>query len=184
MELSHATPARASWQCFTRDERIKLEALVDNYRRRHGPLVAWRLTTGPWAKAFGKHPSSVRRELARGKMRSSAKGKKTTPHNVAAKRGRNEKNHTFLRRFLGYGRLAKHSQGTIQHVTDFINDYPRKRFYGKSSREVLELLLQGISPPMRPKPLKKWERKNQPTRAFHLAIYAKVSGRFGGLVVG
>lgn len=399
MELSHATPARASWQCFTRDERIKLEALVDNYRRRHGPLVAWRLPTGPWAKAFGKHPSSVRRELARGKMRmgsedtvvhyayyahlaeqahvraarrkgaprlletmppcgtfqrgmdelrrllarqsvlkategfysiyaaievakrrvpdfsvsensirnwlrdgmlapltpakvaiwkrkSSAKGKKTTPHNVAAKRGhhlcdrpaevdglqvvghcegdtlvscagdltalfsllerisdyqwtrkmgrntarclhgalreivrdgtvirtvtfdngseseqvatlerilrdggppatrvfyadayasnqraRNEKNHTFLRRFLGYGRLAKHSQGTIQHVTDFINDYPRKRFYGMSSREVLELLLQGISPPMRPKPLKKWERKKQPTRAFNLAIY-------------
>ena len=69
MELSHATPARASWQCFTRDERLKLEALVDSYRRRHGPLVAWRLPTGEWAQAFGKHPSSIRRELARGKMR-------------------------------------------------------------------------------------------------------------------
>ena len=73
-------------------------------------------------------------------------------------RARNEKNHTFLRRFLGHGRLAKYTQSTIQHVTDFINDSPRKCFYGKSSREVLDLLLQGIHPAIRPKPLKKWER--------------------------
>ena len=387
MEPDHPTSSRHGWQCFTRDERIKLEALVDARRRIHGPLTVWRFPTGEWAKLFGKDPSSIRRELARGKMRmgsedtvvhyaysaqlaeeaharatarkgaprlldtapadspfqrgmaelrrlllrktlfkaaegyyaiyaaietakglvegfsvsessvrnwlkagllapltlakvaiwrrkSSAKGKKTVPHALPAKRGhhiadrpaeadtlqvaghcegdtvvsctgdttalfsllervsnfqwtvkmgrntarcvhgalrkivadgagiktvtfdngsefarvsalerilrdggppatrvffadayasnqraRNEKNHVFVRRFLGHGRLSRHSQATIQRTTDFINDYPRRRFYGLSSRQVLEQLRQGIVPAIRPKPLKKWERK-------------------------
>ena len=73
-------------------------------------------------------------------------------------RARNEKNHTFHRRFLGHGRLAKHSQRTVQKVNDFINDYPRRRFYGKSAREVRDILIAGGTPKIRPRPLKKWER--------------------------
>ena len=389
MEQPHTTPSRRTWQCFTRDDRLKLEALVEHYRHRHGRIAVWRFPTGSWAKALGKAPSSIRRELARGKMRMgsedtvvhytysahlaneacqratarkgaprlldtmppggtfrrgmdelqkllsrksilkatagfysiyaaievakrrvpgfsvsensirnwlragllapltsakvaiwrrkpSPKGKKTVPHDVAAKRGhhlsdrpkevdglqvaghcegdtvvscagdttaifsllerisdfqwtvkmgrntaqclhgalrrvvresdglvktvtfdngsefarvamlerilrdggpaakrvfyadayasnqraRNEKNHTFLRRFLGHGRLAKHSRETIRQVTDFINDYPRRRFYGKTSREVLEQVCHGLFPAIRPNPLKSWERKN------------------------
>lgn len=387
MEHPHPTPSRRTWQCFTRDERLKLEALVEDYRRLQGKLTVWRFPTGRWAVELGKDPSSIRRELGRGKMRMGSedtvvhyaysahlaeeaharaaarkgaprlletmpaggtfrrgmaevqrllarkstlkasacfysiyaaievakrrvpdfsvsensirnwlrdgllapltpdkvaiwrrkrpsKGKKTTPHDVAAKRGhhlsdrpgevdglqvaghcegdtlvscagdttalfsllervsdfqwtvkmsrntaqclhgalrrvlregaavksvtfdngsefarvdtlerilrgggpaakrvfyadayasnqraRNEKNHTFLRRFLGHGRLANHSQATVRQVTDFINDYPRRRFYGKSSREVFSLLRQGLFPAIRPKPLKKWGGK-------------------------
>ncbi len=73
-------------------------------------------------------------------------------------RARNEKNHTFHRRFLGHGKLSRHSQRTVQKVTDFINDYPRRKFYGKSSREVRDILLSGGTPDIRPRPLKKWER--------------------------
>ena len=73
-------------------------------------------------------------------------------------RARNEKNHTFHRRFLGHGRLAKHSQRTIQKVNDFINDYPRRRFYGKSAREVRDILIAGGTPKIRPRPPRKWER--------------------------
>lgn len=390
MEQAHPTPSRRTWQGFTRDERLKLEALVEDHRRRHGRITIWRFPTGRWAGEFGKDPSSIRRELARGKMRmgsedtvvhytysahlaeeahvraASRKGaprlldtmpaggtfqrgmaelqtlllrkstlkaiagfyslyaaievarrrvpgftvsessirnwlragllapltpgkvaiwrrkpppkdKKTVPHDLPSKRGhhlsdrpkevdglqvaghcegdtvvscagdttalfsllerisnyqwavkmsrntarclhgalgrivgqepglvrtvtfdngsefarvatlerilrdggpaatrvfyadayasnqraRNEKNHTFLRRFLGHGRLARHSQQTIRQVTDFVNDYPRRRFYGKSSREVLSMLRQGLRPPIRPNPLRKWERKKQ-----------------------
>ena len=71
---------------------------------------------------------------------------------------RNEKNHTFHRRFLGHGRLAKHSQRTIQKVNGFINDYPRRRFYGKSAREVRDILIAGGTPKIRPRPPRKWER--------------------------
>ena len=74
-------------------------------------------------------------------------------------RARNEKNHVFYRRFLGHGRLAKYSQADILRVTGFINDYPRRRFHGKSAREVRAMLLRGETPPIHPKPLKKWERK-------------------------
>jgi len=73
-------------------------------------------------------------------------------------RARNEKNHTFHRRFLGHGRLAKHSQRTIQKVNDFINDYPRRRFYGKSAREVRDVLIAGGTPKIRPRTPRKWER--------------------------
>ena len=69
MEHTPATSAEPRWQPFTHDERIKLEAWTDGHRRLHGPMVVWRLPTGTWAKALGKHPSNVRRELARGKMR-------------------------------------------------------------------------------------------------------------------
>ena len=73
-------------------------------------------------------------------------------------RAKNEKNHTFHRRFLGHGKLSKFSQATIQEVTDFINDYPRRKFYGKSAREVRSMLLSGLSPQIRPPQLKKWQR--------------------------
>ncbi len=73
-------------------------------------------------------------------------------------RARNEKNHTFHRRFLGHGKLSRHSQRTIQKVTDFINDYPRRKFYGKSAREVRDVLLAGGTPAIRPRQLRKWER--------------------------
>lgn len=73
-------------------------------------------------------------------------------------RARNEKNHTFHRRFLGHGRLAKHSQRTIKKVNDFINDYPRRKFHGKSAREVRDILIAGGIPKIRPRPLRKWER--------------------------
>ena len=55
-------------------------------------------------------------------------------------RARNEKNHTFFRRFMGHGKLARYSQGQILYITDFINRYPRKKFNGKSSEEVFEEL--------------------------------------------
>ena len=71
-------------------------------------------------------------------------------------RARNEKNHTFHRRFLRHGRLTKHSQRTIQKVNDFINDYPRRRFYGKSAREVR--VISGGTPKIRPRPPRKRER--------------------------
>ena len=73
-------------------------------------------------------------------------------------RARNEKNHTFHRRFLGHGRLARHSQRTVRKVNDFINDYPRRKFYGKSAREVRDILLAGGSPEIRPRQSRKWER--------------------------
>ena len=73
-------------------------------------------------------------------------------------RARNEKNHTFHRRFLGHGRLARHSQRTVRKVNDFINDYPRRKFYGKSAREVRDILLAGGSPKVRPKRPGKRER--------------------------
>ena len=73
-------------------------------------------------------------------------------------RARNEKNHTFHRRFLGHGRLARHSQRTVRKVNDFINDYPRRKFYGKSAREVRAILLAGGSPEIRPRQSRKWER--------------------------
>ena len=387
MRQPHPTTHRRPWQCFTSDERLKLEALVDEHRHLHGKIVKWRLPTGRWARELGKDPSSVRRELARGKMRLgsedtvvhfaysaqlagekharaaarrgapafletmpeggtfrrgmarlkallsrksslkasegfysiyaaievakrdvsgfsvsetsirnwlkagrlapltpakvaiwrrkvSSKDKKTVPHNVKAKvghhlsdrpaevdslrvaghhegdtmlscagdltaifslierisdyqwarkmsrdtarcvhgalgaivgegaqiktitfdngssfskvgtlerilraggavgtcvfyadayasnqRARNEKNHVFYRRFLGHGRLAKYSQADILRVTGFINDYPRRRFHGKSAREVRAMLLRGETPLIRSKPLKKWQRK-------------------------
>lgn len=70
-------------------------------------------------------------------------------------RARNEKNHTFHRRFLGHGRLARHSQRTVRKVNDFINDYPRRKFYGKSAREVRDILLAGGSPEIRPRQSRK-----------------------------
>jgi len=42
---------------------------VDDFRLRNGPLRRWRLPTGAWALTLGRDPSSVRRELLRGKIR-------------------------------------------------------------------------------------------------------------------
>ena len=76
-------------------------------------------------------------------------------------RGRNEKNHVFFRRFAGHGRLANLSQRDVQHITDFINDYPRRKFYGKTSREIYAEIKAGKTPLVRPKQLKKWQKKKE-----------------------
>ena len=70
-------------------------------------------------------------------------------------RARNEKNHVFFRRFAGHGHLSSLSQRKVAHITDFVNDYPRRKFYGKSAREIHAEIRNGITPRIRPNPPKK-----------------------------
>ena len=74
-------------------------------------------------------------------------------------RARNEKNHVFFRRFSGHGHLSSLSQGKVRYITDFVNDYPRRKFYGKTAREIHDEIRNGITPKIRPIPPKKWQRK-------------------------
>ena len=69
MGRENCSKKQRRWRYFSDAERAKLEALVDDFRRRNGPLRRWRLPTGAWALTLGRDPSSVRRELLRGKMR-------------------------------------------------------------------------------------------------------------------
>lgn len=50
-------------------------------------------------------------------------------------RARNERNHAIIRRFIGHGKLSAVSQKTVLKICDFVNDYPRRKFGGKSARE-------------------------------------------------
>ena len=69
MGRGNCSRKRRRWRYFSDAERSKLEALVDDLRRRNGPIRHWRLPTGAWAETLGRDPSSVRRELLRGRMR-------------------------------------------------------------------------------------------------------------------
>ena len=69
MGHGNCSKKRRRWRYFSDAERSKLEALVDDHRRRNGPIRSWRLPTGAWAETLGRDPSSVRRELLRGRMR-------------------------------------------------------------------------------------------------------------------
>ena len=74
-------------------------------------------------------------------------------------RAKNEKNHVFFRRFAGHGHLSSLSQKNIRHITDFVNDYPRRKFYGKSAREIHDEIRNGITPKIKPNPPKKLSTK-------------------------
>ena len=74
-------------------------------------------------------------------------------------RAKNEKNHVFFRRFAGHGHLSSLNQKKVRYITDFVNDYPRRKFYGKSAREIHAEIRNGIAPKIRPIPPKKWQRK-------------------------
>ena len=50
-------------------------------------------------------------------------------------------------------------QRKVRHITDFANDYPRRKFYGKTAREIHTEIRNGITPKIRPLPPKKWQRK-------------------------
>ena len=76
-------------------------------------------------------------------------------------RAKNEKNHVFFRRFAGHGHLSSLSQRQVRTITDFVNDYPRRKFYGKTAREIHDEIRKGITPKIRPNPPKKWERKKK-----------------------
>ena len=76
-------------------------------------------------------------------------------------RAKNEKNHVFFRRFAGHGHLSSLSQRRVCYITDFVNDYPRRKFYGKSAREIHGEIRNGITPRIRPNPPKKWESKKE-----------------------
>ena len=74
-------------------------------------------------------------------------------------RAKNEKNHVFFRRFAGHGHLSSLSQRKVHRITDFVNDYPRRKFYGKTAREILAEIRNGITPKIRPVLPKKWQRE-------------------------
>jgi IS30 family transposase len=53
-------------------------------------------------------------------------------------RARNERNHAIIRRFIGHGKLSSISQKQLMKINDFVNDYPRRKFEGKSARQMFK----------------------------------------------
>ena len=52
-------------------------------------------------------------------------------------RGSNENNNKFIRRFIKKGEdISKVSQRKIKEIQDWMNNYPRRMFGGKSANEV------------------------------------------------
>lgn len=58
-------------------------------------------------------------------------------------RGSNENQNGFIRRFIPKGeRIENYTDEYLQQVQNYINDYPRRLFGGKSAREMMEEALQ------------------------------------------
>lgn len=56
----------------------------------------------------------------------------------SGERGSNENNNKLIRKFIKKGsNIGNISLKKLKYIEDFINNYPRKLFYGKSSKEVL-----------------------------------------------
>ena len=60
----------------------------------------------------------------------------------SGERGSNENNNKMIRRYIKKGeRIGKYSVKEIKEIEEWINNYPRKKFKGKSSKEVYEEML-------------------------------------------
>lgn len=62
-------------------------------------------------------------------------------------RAKNERNHAIIRRFIGHGKLSSISQKKLMKINDFVNDYPRRKFGGKSARQMLKEVYGIYIPP-------------------------------------
>ena len=64
----------------------------------------------------------------------------------SSERGSNENQNGFIRRFIPKGTsIEKYSLDEIKNIEDFINNYPRHMFNGKSSKKLFDLELQKLN---------------------------------------
>ena len=64
----------------------------------------------------------------------------------SGQRGRNERNHAIIRRFTGQN-LRGLTKARLDEILEFVNDYPRGRYEGRSANEEFRRRLAGLPPP-------------------------------------